>query len=80
MKKALAILLVSMLVMGSTAAFADTMQEEIDKAGGAIGKFFTDLGELVTDKIPNTYKDLSPTGTKQSQGTTTKAKGSKYYK
>ena len=84
MRKGIAILLVTMLVMGCTAVFADTMQEEMDKAGSTIHKFFTDLGELVMDKIPNTYKDLSPTGTKQTQGTattTTTTKSSrKYYK
>ncbi|MGB2630173.1 MAG: hypothetical protein WBD24_05405 [Candidatus Omnitrophota bacterium] len=71
MRRGIALLLVTMLVMGCTAAFAGTMQEEMDKAGSTIHKFFTDLGELVMDKIPNTYKDLSPTGTKQTQGTAT---------
>ena len=80
MKKVIAILVVSMLVVGCVPVFAagDTHTEKVTNA---FTKFWEDLYELITDRIPNTYKDLSPTGTKQAKGsTTTTTKKKSWYK
>jgi hypothetical protein len=79
MKKVIAILVVSMLVMGCVTAFAQEKSHP-EKVTNAFTKFWEDLYELITDKIPNTYKDLSPTGTKQTQASTaTTTKKSRWY-
>ena len=62
MKKVIAILVVCALLMGGTTAFAaqaQTEQSAAAKIGGAINKFFTDLGNLLTKKIPETPQQKS---------------------
>jgi hypothetical protein len=61
MKRVIALLVVCMLLVGCTAAFAQQAQEQsaVEKIGGAVKKFFNDLGNLLTKKIPETPQQRS---------------------
>ena len=64
MKKLVALLVVFVLVVGCVTAFAGTQDAKAtqtpgEKVGTMIKKFFTDLGNLITRKIPETPKQQS---------------------
>ncbi|MGB2630175.1 MAG: hypothetical protein WBD24_05415 [Candidatus Omnitrophota bacterium] len=63
MKKVVAMLVVFVFIVGCVAAFAETptkaTQTPGEKVGTMIKKFFTDLGNLITRKIPETPEQRS---------------------
>ena len=62
MKKAIAIALAFVLIFGCVTLYAQQAQTEkshVERIGDAIKKFFTDLGNLITKKIPETPQQKS---------------------
>jgi hypothetical protein len=62
MKKAIAIALAFVLIMGCVTLYAQqaqTEQSHVQRIGEALKKFFTDLGNLITKKIPETPQQKS---------------------